>query len=82
MSSEVRQFVLDYLARKAPLPVARDLGGIEYFKEGYLDSMGLVKFLVEVDRRFGVELTEDDLLRPEVTTVDGLCRVIEGRITR
>lgn len=73
-----RPYILRLLGKKArlpdPLPDAFD-----FMRSGHVDSMGLIKFMLEIENEFGIELTEADLLQPAFRTVAGLVACVDAR---
>lgn len=49
---------------------------VELFEAGYLDSLGVLRLVRYVESTFGVTLSEDDLLSPDFTTIEGLSRIV------
>ncbi|MDR0454154.1 MAG: acyl carrier protein [Deferribacteraceae bacterium] len=80
MSDNVKEFILKYLGKKGSLPVGIDIDTFNYIDTGYIDSMGMVKFLLELEKRFDIEITEADTLNKDFKTVGGLTKLINGRI--
>ena len=54
-------------------------GGENYLRAGYLSSLGLMRLIVTIERRFDIEITEQDMLSPDFKTLDGLVRMIEEK---
>lgn len=73
-----RQFVLRLLSKKARLPEPLP-AGFDYMCSGHVDSMGLIKFIVEVETEFGIEIGEADLLDPAFKTVEGLINCVDSK---
>jgi acyl carrier protein len=54
----------------------------ELFAAGYLDSLGVLRLVRFVEATFGVTLTDEDLLSPGFTTVDGLSLIVTAAQAR
>lgn len=52
---------------------ARD---IDLFDLGYVDSVGLVELLAFINSHFTVEISEDDLLSEEFSTIHGMAKIV------
>lgn len=80
MKDTVREHVLAAIGRKAKLPAAVDIETFNYIDSGYVDSIEIIKFVVDIEAAFNVEISEADLESPEFRTVGGLISMIGGKI--
>ncbi|XTZ13738.1 acyl carrier protein [Micromonospora echinospora] len=56
--------------------------GIDLFKGGYLDSLGVVHLVAHIEDRYGIVLTDDELSDPGFVSVDGIGAVVEAAVRR
>ncbi len=80
MNDTVRKFILDLLSRKAALPAGVDLESFLFLDSGQIDSLGLIKFIIEIEVRFGIEFSPEETQSTEFRTVGGLVRMIARKI--
>lgn len=80
MGDGVREHVLKAVARKAKLPAGADLETFNYVDSGYVNSIEIIKFVVDIEARFDIELSDDELASPEFKIVGGLISLIERKI--
>ena len=80
MKNAVREYVLAAIGRKAKLPAAVDIETFNYIDTGYVDSIEIIKFVVDIEARFNIEISDADLESPEFRTVGGLISMIGGKI--
>ena len=52
---------------------------VDLFDYGYLDSFGIVEFISEVEKRYGVDLSSIDFYSDEFRTLRALCEHIERK---
>ena len=78
--SKVREYVLDALQREYSFKQDVDVDSIRYIDEGYMDSLGLVQFIIELEDEFGVEFSEEEMASPEFRRVGSLIALIEGKL--
>ena len=52
----------------------------DLLKTGTLDSMGFIDIIIEIGSRYNIEVTDEDIIRPEHTTVSGLCKMVSDKI--
>ena len=79
-AGRVRPFVLKRIQQKAKLPPDADLAGFDYIDAGYVDSIGIIKFVMEIEAEFDVVITDDDLTGRQFRTVDGVIALVEGKL--
>jgi acyl carrier protein len=54
----------------------------DYFEAGWLTSMEVVEFVMEIERRFGMQFSDRDLQDPRFVTIAGLTELILERSTQ
>jgi len=80
MQEQVKQFILKQLEKKAPLPPDKELPAYRYLDRGHVDSIGLVKFIFELEDEFGIELSPEDTQSDEFRTIGGLITLVNRKI--
>ena len=78
MNDATRQRILALLQRKGGLP-AGFTDDTDYIDEGIVDSLAIVKFIVDLEKTFDIELTDDDIESPAFRTVAGLTALVGAR---
>jgi len=78
--SDVREYVLEALQREYSFKEGADVDAINFIEEGYMDSLGLVQFIVELEDEFDIQFTDEELDSPDFKKVGGLIKLIEGKI--
>lgn len=80
--AEVQQPVQEYLA--STFLVAFGENGLEassnLFDLGVIDSYGLVQTVSFIEERFGLKLTDDELLSPDMSSLDGMVTLIRRKL--
>lgn len=79
-ADSIRTFVLGLVEAKARLPAGTKLDGFNYIDAGYVDSIGMIKFVLSIEKQYGVELSEAEMLTPEFRTVGGLVAMIAEKL--
>jgi len=80
MKDSVREFVLASIGRKAKLPTDVDIETFNYIDSGYVDSIEIIKLVVDIEAAFNVEVSEADIESPEFRTVGGLVSIINKKV--
>ncbi len=79
MTQDVAAFVLARIQKKAKLAKDADLAAFDYIESGHVDSVGIIHFILEIERTFGIEIGEADIESAEFRTVGGLIALIERK---
>lgn len=82
---EIRPRVVDILARISGIPV-EEISEQSSFEELDLDSLSRIEVLVELEREFGMESSDDDEedaddeLLKRIQSVEDAARLVEGNL--
>lgn len=76
-----KEFILAELSRKGRLPSDVDLDALDYRKTGYIDSIGLIKFILNLEREFDIEFSEDEVGSESFRVVGSLVALIEAKLS-
>ncbi|OBV40943.1 acyl carrier protein [Janthinobacterium psychrotolerans] len=79
MQDTVHSFILVLLARKSPLPVDFT-DDSDFVSAGIVDSMAIIKFILELEARFDITLSDDDIASEQFRSVRGLVDLIDEKI--
>lgn len=78
----IEEFVLNYIQKKYTVPETTDIYSLNYIDEGYVDSLGLVKFIVELEDEFGIEFSDSELEDNSIKIVGDLIKLIERKMAQ
>lgn len=78
--SRVREYILGAIEEKAPLKGNDDIDALDFVSGGYIDSLGLIRFVVGMEDEFGIEFSDDELAMPSFTVVGELVKIVEEKI--
>ena len=70
----IEWFVENTFAEKADLLQGLDNNYIDY---GWLDSMGFITFLIDIESEFGIEFDGDAFQDQEFFTIEGLSKILD-----
>lgn len=79
MQNDIRLFVLGLLEKKSRLPKDFD-DASDYIKAGIVDSIGIIKFILELESRFDIEIVDTDIESDEFRSVQGLVAMISRKL--
>ena len=80
MTETIKQCVVRLIERKAKLPKMADIDVFNYIDSGHIDSIGIVKFVLEIESHFAVEISESDMESAEFRTVGGVVAIIQRAV--
>jgi D-alanine--poly(phosphoribitol) ligase subunit 2 len=80
MGTEIKRFIIALLEKKQRLPECEDIGSYRYLDAGHIDSLGIMNFILQLEDKFEVEISDDDMLSELFQTVDGLTKIVLGKV--
>lgn len=78
--SRVREFILDRLQREYSFRDGTNVDEINFIDEGYMDSLGLLQFIGEMEDEFGIEFTDEELESGSFRIVGELIAMVEKKL--
>ena len=78
--SRAREFILDRLQREYSFKDGTDADEINFVDEGYMDSLGLLQFIGEMEDEFGIEFTDEELESGSFRIVGELIAMVEKKL--
>lgn len=73
---DIQDFIISLIEKKSKLSKDCDLTTFDYIESGYVDSMGLIKFIVDIERKFDISILETDMENPGFRNIGGLVNII------
>jgi acyl carrier protein len=80
--TDIREYLLEAIQEKSHIAPDVDVDALDYTAEGYVDSLGMVKFVVDIEQKFGIEFTDEELSRPEFRVFGPLVRLVRDKVAR
>jgi len=53
---------------------------VNVFDYGYIDSLGAVRIITELEARYGIEITQRDLMLCPMSTINEIAAVVKEKI--
>ena len=75
-----REYILDELQREYSFKEGSNVDEIDFLEEGYMDSIGLLQFIVQLEDEFNIHFTDDELASKEFKTVGRLIAMVEKKM--
>lgn len=78
MREQVQAWLRDWFAGRGKIgkDSRENLLATDYFAAGWLSSMEVVEFVMEIERQFGIQFSEMDLQDRRFVTISGLSELI------
>lgn len=81
MTDHVMEYIRRQLEKKAPLPSENALSAYRYLDHGHVDSLGLIKFIFEIEDEFQIQFSPEETQSDEFRTVGGLASLIRSKLS-
>jgi len=76
----VTDFIIDILQKKYTIDKHIDIETFNYVESGYVDSLGIIQFVLEIEDEFGIEFSAAELADPSFKTTGGLIKLVESKV--
>lgn len=76
--SDIHRTILDYLEDDMLVDVDQIRPDQNLLATGHIDSYGFIEMISYLEKEFGIKFTDDDIQKPEITTVLGLVSLISN----
>lgn len=76
----VKESVLNLLQVKYTIPLDKDVQTLNYIEEGYVDSLGVIKFVCDIEDQFNIEFTDDEIMSDDFQIVGKLITLVEEKM--
>lgn len=77
--TDIKEFIIDYLQREYTIEV-EDIMSLNFVETGYVDSFGLLTFILSLEQEFGIEFTDDELQDPGFKVVGTLIETVARKV--
>lgn len=83
MNNEIKNFILDYIQREYTIPSEVKIDELNFIKEGYINSLGLISFILEIEEAYGIEFSDEEIVDSSFgligQLVDNIKRKVEDK---
>lgn len=77
---QVREFILDRLQKEYSFKEGTDIEKINYVEEGYMDSLGLIQFIGELEDEFDIEFSDEEMMEDSFRVVGSLIGLVTKKV--
>ncbi len=76
LKNDVIKYIITLLERKKPIEKNFPIEKLKYMETGYIDSLGFMKFIIEIEEKYQIEFSEDEIIEEKFASVGGLAEII------
>lgn len=76
----VKEYILELLQKNYTIEDDADVDNLNYIEEGYVTSLGLIQFMIELEEKFNIRFTDDELYSEDIRVVGSLAELIEKKM--
>lgn len=77
-NNDIQQAVLTYLQDDMLVDTGEIQMDQNLLATGHVDSFGFIEMITALEKMFQIKFSDDDIQKPEITTVDGLTSLISS----
>ena len=77
----VKEYILELLQKNYEIEDDVDVDNLNYIEEGYVTSLGLIQFMIELEEKFNIRFTDDELYSEDIRVVGSLTELIEKKMS-
>lgn len=82
MKEQVSVYIVELLEKKKPLPDGTVISEYPYIDVGHIDSLSLMKFILEIEENFDIEIEDQDIQSDAFRTVGGLIDIVAAKAAK
>ena len=82
MNNAARDFIVSLLEKKQAIPKNLNVSDYRFMESGHIDSLGIMKFILQIEDKFKIEISDEDMVSQQFQTVGGLSELITNKLKR
>lgn len=76
----VSEYILGALQKKYTIDKSINLETLNYVENGYVDSLGIIQFVCEIEDAFGITFSDEEIASSSFQIVGDLILLIERKL--
>ena len=77
---DIKDYILEVAQRKNALPEGIDFEAFEYLDSGFMDSLGVLEFIMAIEEELEIRFSEQEMDSPSFRTLGGLRKILENKL--
>lgn len=78
--NEIKNYIVHYIEQNGNLPPDLAADDFNFLTSGYIDSLSLFEFIVNLEEKFDINFSDEEISAPEFETVGGLTQMIQRKL--
>ena len=80
MKNAARDFIVSLLEKKQAIPKNLNISNYRFMESGHIDSLGVMKFILQIEDKFDIEISDEDIVSQQFQTVGGISELIANKV--
>lgn len=76
----IKEFIVEHIQSQYTIPEGEDIERFNYVEKGYIDSIGMISFIMKLEDTYGITFTDDELTDPRFQTIGTLVDMIQQKL--
>lgn len=76
----VKEYILEQLQKNYTIDENTDTEQLDYIEEGYVTSLGLIQFVVDLEENYGIRFSDEEISSKDFRIVGKLAKLVEKKI--
>lgn len=79
MNNKVKEYIVGYLQREYTIET-EDIMSLNFVETGYVDSIGMLSFILSIEDEFGVSFTDEEMADANLKITGKLIDIVSKKI--
>lgn len=76
----IKEYILEYLQKNYDIEEQDNINDFNFIESGYVDSIGLISFIAEIEEKYDIEFSDEEIMTDSFCTIGGLVEIIESKL--
>lgn len=76
----IRDYILEQLQENYTIETTKNIDEINYVEEGYITSMGFIQFIVNLEEKFNIRFSDEEISSEDFQIIGKLVKIISKKI--
>lgn len=77
---DIKEFILKEIQQEYSIEKNEDIDRLNYVEKGYVDSIGIIQFIVTIEDKFNIQFSDEEISSEEFKIVGKLIKIIERKV--
>lgn len=76
----VKEYILELLQKNYDIQGDIDIDNLNFVEEGFISSLGIIQFIIDIEEKYNIRFTEEELASEQIRIVGSLVKLIEYKM--